>query len=332
MRALLPLLTACAVAAPSPDAAPRASDCAGCHPAEHAAWTGSRHAIAATNPTFHASWTSWPNGWCLGCHAPGGAEGLIGRPAVPGLRQPPLTNPVDGPWQDGVGCPTCHLDSDVLLTPAPPTAATLAAHEARHEPAVGDERLCARCHEFTFQNHTPLRPFTYGTTPAQATVSEWRSSDAADQSCASCHLRGHTFAGPHTPGFVAAAVQIEARRDGRDLLVTLSADAPHRIPSGDPFRRIEVRACVDAACSTVLARHDLRRHFRPDATSWTMVDDTTIPPSQGARSSRQVRLPVGTARHWQVAYRFGDRRFESQLPPDEVGFVLASGPIPRSPR
>jgi hypothetical protein len=55
---------------------------------------------------------------------------------------------------------------------------------------LGDA-MCARCHEFPFQNHTPNGPFTLGDEPAQATFSEWRASSAPGRgdTCATCHAQ-----------------------------------------------------------------------------------------------------------------------------------------------
>lgn len=56
--------------APVPRAGLRAADCAPCHAAIVAEWSASRHAVAATNPVFAASWPRLPLGWCVNCHSP----------------------------------------------------------------------------------------------------------------------------------------------------------------------------------------------------------------------------------------------------------------------
>jgi hypothetical protein len=315
---------------PPPGVGVRAADCAGCHPAAAETWAGSRHAVAASNPTFRAAWEHWPNGWCLGCHAPEreGQRALIGRDAVPGGFRGPLAEPAPGAWQEGVSCAVCHVQDGRILS----NRASPAAHEAHPMEVRGDfgsPAFCGRCHEFPFQLHTPDRPFGYSDNPSQATVSEWRTSHAADDgiTCVDCHMPdgSHAFPGPHTPGMVADAVEVSVRQRGDDWIATVRADPPHGIPSGDPFRRMELRVCADVACAQVVDRATLRHAIRVDETSWHLDDDTTLSPR---RPSRTFRLDARGAVGWQLWFMYGDRRFEPNLPPSERGMLVHAGPAP----
>jgi hypothetical protein len=293
--------------------------------------------VAATNPMFTASWERWPNGWCLGCHAPRIADQVarLGRAAVPGVVHPLPPRP-DAPWSEGVGCATCHVREGTVWTAGAPSAAAQEAHPTAQDPALADERRCASCHQFNFQRHTPRSPFALGPTPAQDTVAEWASSKAAHDGarCQDCHMgeHGHAFVGPHTPGLVAATVQIEVERHSDDLVrATLRAPgAAHRVPSGDPFRRMVFEACADPVCADVVGSASVRRVFEPSATSWRLFADLTLPPERRAAPSERV-LDVPTARPavaWRLLWRHGEARFDDQLPPDEVGFVVHAGALP----
>lgn len=302
------------------------SACGTCHVAEYARWRTSRHAVAASNPVFAASWTSWPNGWCLGCHAPavGDQTTLIGGPARAGVLATPLLDP-GAAETDGVGCLACHgTDDGELVTGRVPSERAVAIHPIRQDERVGDERLCATCHEFAFQQHTPRWPFASGPDLAQSTVSEYRRSVAALQgkTCATCHLDGHRFPGAHDEDFVRDAVSVNGRQRGDRLtVVVLAPQVAHAFPSGDPFRRVELQLCADVLCDEVEPVGFLSRTLERTAQSWTTADDTRLEPGE----RRVFEVSVGSARAWRVVYRYGERRFESGLPPNEVGYRLAGG-------
>lgn len=315
---------------PPPGLGLRAADCAPCHADEVAEWSGSRHAVAATNPIFQASWRHWPNGWCLGCHVPDrqGQVALLGAPAVPGVQRPPLAEPVSGAWEDGVGCAVCHISEGAIVTASAPSEAALDAHPMKVEPSLTSPERCATCHEFPFQLHTP-GPFTYGGTPAQETITEWSSSSAAARGevCVTCHMPAgaHSFPGAHDQALVRSALDVEVARHGGRVVARVSGDPPHRVPSGDPFRRIELHVCGPAGCSDPVASGILRRRYRTDAQSWTLYADTALSPEHPRR--RLVIPDDPAATRWELWYRYGERRFERALPADEVGYVIFSGDL-----
>lgn len=311
--------------------------CAACHAEEHATWSGSRHAQAASNPVFRASWEHWPNGWCLSCHAPREAQQVevLGRPAVAGVLRSPLDTPLGDTWRDGVDCAACHLDGDVLRSSRPPSALAADVHPIREDPALYTEALCATCHEFPMQVHTPRWPFVYGDTPAQATISEWRSSTAYAEGrrCQGCHMgeHAHGFPGAHTPDLVRGAltVRVTSVGAGEYEAVVSAPGAAHRVPTGDPFRRLTLSLCADPECASVLATRALTRLFATTDTTWVEIDDRTVPPERpGAPAERVLTLRADApASFWRLDYAYGDRRFEAALPPEEVGFVVATGEV-----
>ncbi len=315
----------------------RASECGECHTAEHAEWQTSRHAVASTNPTFTASWENWPNGWCLECHAPleVSQKARLGVPAVAGNIHRLPTAPPGEAWNEGVNCAACHLREGSVLSSRPSPAAP---HPITVEPGLSDGSLCQQCHEFTFQNHTPKAPFSKGDTPAQATFSEWQSSNAAAEGtgCVDCHMGpvGHRFPGAHTPSLVKSALRVEVVRRKREVTATLSAPhAPHRIPTGDPFRRLVLEICDDESCENPTVSHTLRRVFAPNETTWELVEDRTLPPETTDTPSVRTWtfLVKGRPRHWRLRYFYGDPQFESQLPAAEVSTTIDEGIIKETP-
>lgn len=302
-----------------------AADCAACHPAEAAAWAGSRHAAASSNPMFRASWDRSPDGWCLGCHEPlvRGQEALIGAAAAAGQRRAAVG------VGEGVSCAVCHVDGGVVLTGADPSPGAEAAHPVRSEPELGTA-MCARCHEFPFQNHTPNGPFTLGDEPAQSTVSEWARSDAAarGETCAGCHLPAgdHSFPGAHLGDLWEGLLAVEGVRQEGAVAVTLRGDLPHAVPGGDPFRRLELRLCGDRRCRRVVGKLELRRVYAPDATTWRLRSDTTLPPSSGGPTEVTHVVPVtADAVGWELWLLYGERKLEAGLPASEVGRRVDAG-------
>lgn len=305
--------------APVTPPGPAGEDCAGCHAREAAAWARSRHAVASENAMFRASWDRAPDGWCLGCHEPlvAGQQLMIGAPARAGARRPAVGE------GHGVTCVVCHVADGAVWSGSAPSKAASAAHPVRVDPGLGSV-ACARCHEFPFQLHTPLAPFSLGDEPAQSTVSEWTRSDAAarGETCATCHLRrgAHHFDGAHAGNAWRGLLTVSLEPQPDAAAVILTGDLPHAIPTGDPFRRLELRLCADRACRALVGEAELRRVFAPDATTWRLVSDTTLPSSRGGPTVRRLEVPVTTPPvAWELWLMYGERQLEPRLPPEEVG-------------
>lgn len=264
---------------------------------------------------------AWPGEGsdCKSCHPGEWAEWETSRHAV--ARSNPVFEAsyarIEHPWcltchsplgEGGVGCLSCHSGPE-------PTD-------------------CATCHEFPFQNHAPSTPFSLSANPSQETVSEWRTSTAAAAGvgCTDCHMgeRGHRFPGAHEPSMLRGFLKLEARLLGDEVEVRATAPgAAHRVPTGDPFRRIEVSLATDAECTTVVGRTSLRRTIGRTETSWAISQDRTVPPETPTSAAERVlRVDVsGRPRFWCLDYRYGDRRFEPDLPDIEVGYRIATGTV-----
>jgi hypothetical protein len=270
-----------------PGASSEPASCAGCHPAEHAEWSVSRHAAAWTDPIFQAEFARGRPAWCVGCHAP--------------LAPDPLdVDDEDARASQGVGCAGCHLRDGRMVSLR---AAPGSPHDTVVDPAFGTTALCARCHEFSF----PIlgergRLERYTGEPMQATVSQFLQSGLAGaMECADCHAAngaGHAFPGSHDPAMVASALAISlchARRPGgrsgehdAELVIELANQgAGHNVPTGGVHRHMVLRAWRSTSPEQLWEAY-LGRRFRPlPGGGKETVLDTTLAPDE----RRRFRVP-----------------------------------------
>lgn len=309
-----------------------AADCGACHEKALAQWAGSRHAVAGTNPVFWEAWIRFPLGWCVNCHAPlaSGQVATLGGVVRPGAMVQPA-RPA-GAWTEGVGCAACHVRHGAIMSAAPPSEAAEAAHPTTHAPALGTQAACAGCHDFPFQRHdAPRGALWLSDQPSQATVTEWATSTAAAEgrTCQHCHMEAgsHRFPGAHDPDFVRRALRVQVGPGG-DFRVS-SPDAAHRVPTGDPFRRLLLQTCADPACDDPVDQVALRRVFARDDRTWVEVADRTVPPeTPSAPAERALRLNVAGASWWRLRYHLADPRHEDLLPAALAGYTVHEGPLP----
>ncbi|HZS37418.1 MAG TPA: multiheme c-type cytochrome [Polyangia bacterium] len=289
----------------------RASACGECHAAIFDAWRGSRHAQAWSNRLFAVSFKREPMRWCVSCHAPLGSA---------------LAD-------EGVSCAACHVRGGRVLGARPASARALRAHPVRVEPALARAEFCGGCHQFNFPSAAP--PFHYRDEPMQDTLAEWRGSRAAREgrTCQACHLDGHRFPGGHDRALVGRAVSLAVERRGAHVLLTARADgAAHRVPTGDPFRRLRVELCAEPRCDEPLARPIFARVFRPDGDSWTLDADRTIPvAAAGATAERTVDVPLPAPPpilYWRLIYAYAAPSTEPDLDGDDLEIELSRGHSP----
>jgi len=279
--------------------------CEGCHQDIAKEWRGSLHQQAWHDPVFQKALAIEPEAFCRGCHAP----------EADASGEPPKAA------QDvGVGCVTCHLQgSDVVGTRA--VAAKAGAHAVVADPRLGATDACASCHQFEFPRAKGL--------PMQNTVREHASSSFSAVACQGCHMpavdgpsgrkhRSHDFSVMSDKDMIRSAATARALRSGsRAITVSISAaGAGHSFPTGDMFRRLEVRAEAVDADGLVIARaapvHLARvfgDHTRPEDGAVRRVElaDTRIPPP-GAGPAREVELELGVdtrglSVRWTLAYQ-----------------------------
>ncbi|MFK7987832.1 MAG: hypothetical protein AB8I08_17575 [Sandaracinaceae bacterium] len=222
--------------------------CAECHASEYRQWRRSAHRHAFDNPVFQAEYQADRRVFCADCHGPRGPE----RRAA------------------GVDCAICHVREGAILNP---TVSGRAPHPSRVEPNLAGSVACARCHQFGFERQPEL--------PLQATVDEWMASPHRGTACQGCHMPegSHAFAGGMDPALAAAAIAVEGtaapdRDDTVRVTLRMRADqAGHAVPTGDVFRRLEVRVWAGPQSE----RRLLARRMRQSDGLWTAGEDQRIP-------------------------------------------------------
>ncbi len=236
------------VDAPAETWIPNEHECEGCHDAAAASWASSRHHLAFTNVDFQRAYARETEPFCRDCHAPGF------------VHAEPL--PRERAEARGVGCVDCHVEGARLLSSGDPSTPSAAPHALEREPEFGT-RSCARCHEFDFTPTSPRRG-----TMMQTTMREHRASPHAARSCASCHMpaASHAFASSRDDAALRRALQVEAWREGDELVVSLTPhEVGHALPTGDLFRRLALQArWLDAeGHALATATRYLDRNFVP---------------------------------------------------------------------
>ncbi|WP_438032125.1 multiheme c-type cytochrome [Sorangium sp. So ce204] len=305
--------------------------CEACHEDIAAEWRASLHRQAFTDRVFQRSYAIEPLPFCRGCHAP---------------EADPAHHPGADAQAVGVGCVTCHLVAGEVVS-ARGRDARGGAHAVRGDARLSTDEGCARCHQFDF----PRAPGV----PMQDTVAEHRSGRFAERPCRDCHMqivrgiagrphRDHRFSVVGDPAVLRSAIDASASRSGANAIEVSArvVAAGHAVPTGDMFRRLEVRAsAVDAEGATVstAAPVILERRFsvRPveGGIERVLAGDTRLPASGAPRVLRLV-FPAaidGLAVRWEVVYqRMGaamGAAFGVDPAADEV--VLAAGTLGARP-
>ncbi len=245
--------------------------CERCHEDVARSWRGSLHQRATIEPAYQRALAIEPLPFCRGCHSPEGTPDRDPDPEIAHL---------------GVGCVTCHVvEGAILAGPARATRGPTAPHPTVRDPRFATAAACSSCHEFAF----PGAPGLHADELMQSTVREHARSSASDASCASCHMpldeagrRSHAFRASRAPEILRAALRADAvRTSATSVSVTLRAvGVGHAYPTGDLFRRLEVRAEAYGPDNMVLAsaRRYLTRHFelRPGALAKRLVRDDRL--------------------------------------------------------
>jgi hypothetical protein len=190
---------------------------------------------------------------------------------------------------------------------------------------MATQQACASCHQFDFPTHA----HQVAPEPMQDTLAEHASSTRKDTPCQSCHMpivdgpdgkhRSHTFSVIGDPAMLRRALKVDAQyAQGRVTLALSAGEVGHAFPTGDMFRRLEVRAEAIDAAGRVVARAEpeiLARTFTdvprdPHGSELTFQrvqsSDTRVPaPGLGPRHVELLmpRAPKGTRLRWSVVYQ-----------------------------
>lgn len=314
--------------------------CASCHQEIAAEWRSSMHHQAWIDPVFQQAYAIETQAFCRGCHAP---------------EADAASEPDENAKAVGVACTTCHVQGDRVVGPrSVALGASIEGSAAASPHAVfGDARLatrdaCGSCHQFDF----PGEKVTM-----QDTMREHARSSFASVECQACHMpltapkdgarahRSHAFAVMKNPAMIRKAATLTARRSGpRGVEITIAATGVgHSFPTGDMFRRLEVRAEAVDASGKVIARADpvhLGRTFTDEPRNGShefhrvqATDTRVLPPGAGEPSLVALSFgqPVAAATiRWSVLYqRMGTAMavsFGVDQAIDEV--VVGEGAIP----
>ncbi len=309
----------------APPLDPRVSQnegCVDCHADIASEWRGSLHRASFTDPIFQAALAAEPRPFCRSCHAPEANPDSGGESARHAV---------------GVGCVTCHIVEGRIVT-ARADPQSRPPHDVVVDPSFRGDAACARCHEFPFPEG--------GSGLMQATVGEHRASARAQEPCAACHMKpstpggraSHAFDIRGPRGLLRSSIRASARRAGESaIVVSLSARNPgHAVPTGDLFRRLEVRASTDAGLEakpeTLARRFVVRPVGRDGSVTRVLVGDDRLPPSGAAR---EVTLLLGpgaqsSAVRWEVVYRRMDPALSLSLgvASEDREIVLSRGILP----
>jgi len=291
--------------APPMDVAAHNAACERCHVPEALEWRASLHRGSFRNEAFARSFAREPEPFCQGCHAP---------------HADPEAPPSAWAAENGVSCVACHVESGVVRAAGTARSHESAPHALRRGGDFDGAGACARCHEFDFPvsvRHPPGRKM-------QRTAAEHAGSEFAEVACAGCHMPGegrrrdHRFVASRDPVFLRAAITVGARRSAVDRvqLRLTPVGVGHAFPTGDLFRRLELRveardARGEMVAKTIrhLERHFLpRRHTGPDAGRPDPIehDDRLT-----AATSIELAVAGARAEHvlkWRVSYQRVDQR------------------------
>lgn len=296
------------VRTPKGEVAATSAWCAKCHDEAATGFRASRHSRARTNAIYVANHAQEPMRWCDGCHAPLGAG------------------------EDGIGCASCHVRDGAVLAPRHASAAALREHATEVFDGLSDERACERCHQVAFPAGK-AEPVTLSKFPMQNTVEEWRASGAS-RTCVGCHMPEgtHRITGGHDLERVQRALEAQVSALGEaELKLTLrNRAAAHSVPTGDPFRQLELELCVDDDCERVVARHRFGRTIERAGETWAITRDWTVPAKTEAgpgERSFDVAWPE-QARAWRLSLRYVGDATVPLLPPALVSMELFRGRLP----
>ncbi len=194
--------------------------CGQCHPEQFRDWQTSRHARAMGSGVLGQllDMRQEQIQECLNCHAPLREQADSLRKALTSSSGP---EPAEGQSHSaeslhnhGVLCSACHVRNYRWYGPPPnqDTAAAVSKSARPHggwipEPAFGDSRFCAACHQF------PEGGYALNGKLIENTYEEWKASPQAEHglTCQKCHMpdRRHVWRGIHDPKTVRLAVSIE---------------------------------------------------------------------------------------------------------------------------
>lgn len=272
--------------------------CERCHQEVAVEWRGSMHRTAWDDDVFLAAYAVEPLAFCKHCHAPELGAAIAAK---------------DESRHLGVACVTCHVTGERILGTRE-LPAREGAHAVTRSAEIGGTAWCASCHQFEFPD--PQEALM------QSTVDEHMASSNRDRACQDCHMpaigggapgrKSHAFRVFGAREMLRSSILASAVQGGeRSVVVSLRAhEVGHAVPTGDMFRRLEVRARAgtgdDAqeAKPVVLSRSFIREETS-EGSRRRQVGDSRVP-ADGTPREAELFFPrsiEGAEIEWQVVYR-----------------------------
>jgi hypothetical protein len=221
--------------------------CRGCHEAVFREWETSFHSRAWSDPNVQAAFQHFGfDRKCQTCHAP----------------QPVLANGLDGEvqlrgqdLQSGVNCVSCHRTPDGRGVAARRTIPDAPCRPVQ-TPELATSRVCGACHDAIYDDWQQSRYRTEAVT------------------CQDCHMRpgdeqqsrvSHLCLGGHHPETIRSGARMSCRRDGDELVVSVTNHATgHNFPGERHHRVLLVRVMERKPTGEiVLARQEVIKDITP---------------------------------------------------------------------
>jgi len=314
----------------------RSEECVQCHSDIAAEWRSSLHRQSWEDPVFQSAYSVEPLAFCRGCHAP---------------TSNPKKTPTVAAGRNGVDCVTCHVQQGGIVGSGEHAAS--AAHPVFADARLSTEAACGGCHQFNFP------PISKQVVPQamQNTLAEHEQSRFSDTPCQSCHMpvvetggashHRHDFSVLGNAAMIRSAAKVRASLTGANQVevVVVADGVGHAFPTGDMFRRLEVRAEVrDSGGRTtntlrpvILARRfaDKPRQAAGAGGGFQRVqvgDDRVAPPGFGEPRRVTFAIPGSPSAervHYQVVYQRMSAPMASAFRVDRAldEIVLAEGDV-----
>lgn len=227
-----------------PDAA---ATCAMCHKAFYDEWKDRAHNRAWLSPVYQAAIKekSKPE-LCHACHIPDRVLDRLGK--RPEVRK--------ASHDEGITCVSCHKGSDDAIHG--PFGSKTDAHPVTKDPAFSGEASVAMCNGCHSTKIGPVLPLGRDFEEA-GFVKEGKTCNQCHMPAIERHLatspvtgkpvgekrktRNHRILGPNDPEFCAKAFEFEAKATEKEIVVTITNTASHRVP-GLTLRKFPVALVV----------------------------------------------------------------------------------------
>ncbi|HHO54358.1 MAG TPA: hypothetical protein ENK18_26675 [Deltaproteobacteria bacterium] len=274
-----------------------AQGCYACHRGAHEGWASGPHNLTPSAALREATARTGVTA-CGSCHLP-----LLSQHDQLPVWSPddePLENPDwDATLQlEGVTCMACHVREGKIVVSTEDAARGEGLHDRVWSPQLASSEGCATCHQLTWPGaNLPLYD-TYG---------EWSRSAWAEAGvgCLDCHRRDRAHSWTRDPAravsLILAPEASRIVRGGEPLRLTLelqNTGAGHAIPTGTPFRGLELSASLwapgegpDAEPTALPERFSVELVRRLDTKPpWYTLEDTRLAAGGAGRWTWEIAL------------------------------------------